>query len=452
MDVRFARNAFTLLAITGTGWPLVPGVGMGEHTKRTWVGRAFLASLLSSVAVIGAAGPAESASIVPTCDAFVLDAAGNPTDGDANTPGLQPAATGQTLPALTISDLGAGIGPVETGTAFDLTSPESTGPPLPTITKVKVGTVELDATVIEIKNIALTFATAGGATIGTPVLTGGNIVGATTTVNGTNIVLTLPGTQTGSSFPATGGSFFPAGSTFTTPAISIPVVAPGSPGTLTTSLTTLSLDTRVHLGDPNAPIDARLNCTAPANTLASIEVIAEQPVAAGAPDAKNDNQTTNKDTPVTIPVLTNDITDPGGRLIDNASLSITTAPAKGTAVANADGTVTYTPNPGATGTDSFRYQICSADDPELGDGPCDTAQVSVTVIDQAAAAAATTTTTVAATTTTTVAAAAAAAPTQLPRTGQASRLFATLGVVTVLLGSAALVVFQRRKTPRWLDD
>lgn len=48
----------------------------------------------------------------------------------------------------------------------------------------------------------------------------------------------------------------------------------------------------------------------------------------------------------------------------NAStLSIITAPKQGTAVKNADGTITYTANSGYVGADSLVYRVCSIDDP-----------------------------------------------------------------------------------------
>lgn len=88
-----------------------------------------------------------------------------------------------------------------------------------------------------------------------------------------------------------------------------------------------------------------------------------------APDARNDLPTTNEDTPVTINVLSNDVD------VDGNSLTVTslTQPAKGTAVLNANNTITYTPNLNTNGSDSFTYTISD------GNGGSDTATVSVTV-------------------------------------------------------------------------
>jgi hypothetical protein len=88
-----------------------------------------------------------------------------------------------------------------------------------------------------------------------------------------------------------------------------------------------------------------------------------------APVAVDDTATVVEDTATSIVVLAND-TDADG---DTLSVSSVTTPAHGTAVVNADQTVTYTPNTNYTGADSFSYTI---DD---GQGGSATANVSVTV-------------------------------------------------------------------------
>jgi hypothetical protein len=91
-----------------------------------------------------------------------------------------------------------------------------------------------------------------------------------------------------------------------------------------------------------------------------------------APTATDDTASTNADTPVVIPVLKND-SDPDGNnhlTID----SITRQPSSGTATINkSNGTITYSPNSGFTGTDTFEYSISD------GNGGTDTAKVTVTV-------------------------------------------------------------------------
>ncbi len=88
------------------------------------------------------------------------------------------------------------------------------------------------------------------------------------------------------------------------------------------------------------------------------------------PSAVPDSATTTNGTPVAIDVRAND-SDPD----DDASdllISIVSAPARGTAVVRADGTVGYTPVPGWTGADTFTYEV---DDSHGGTG---TATITVT--------------------------------------------------------------------------
>jgi len=73
------------------------------------------------------------------------------------------------------------------------------------------------------------------------------------------------------------------------------------------------------------------------------------------PFAQDDLGGTLQSTPVTINVIAND-TDSDGT-IDPATVTITGAAGYGTATANSNGTVIYTPNTGFTGTDSFRYTV-----------------------------------------------------------------------------------------------
>ncbi|MDZ7900148.1 MAG: Ig-like domain-containing protein [Arcicella sp.] len=90
------------------------------------------------------------------------------------------------------------------------------------------------------------------------------------------------------------------------------------------------------------------------------------------PIALNDNVTTPEGTPITIPVKAND-TDPDGNTLSNPTIIPGSGPTKGTVVVNPDGTVVYTPTPGATGTDSFKYKVCDNGIPSK----CDTATVTV---------------------------------------------------------------------------
>jgi len=70
-----------------------------------------------------------------------------------------------------------------------------------------------------------------------------------------------------------------------------------------------------------------------------------------APLAVDDQATTSEATPVIVDVLSNDSDGDG----DPLTVDSVTAPANGSAAVNADNTVTYTPNVGFVGSDTFTY-------------------------------------------------------------------------------------------------
>lgn len=85
------------------------------------------------------------------------------------------------------------------------------------------------------------------------------------------------------------------------------------------------------------------------------------------PDIEPDKTSTEEGKPVTIPVLDND------NFEGKPKITGTTPPANGTVTINPDGTITYTPNPGFTGTDTFTYTVTSG-------GVKETATVTVQVL------------------------------------------------------------------------
>ncbi|OQX12318.1 MAG: hypothetical protein BWK80_43850, partial [Desulfobacteraceae bacterium IS3] len=87
------------------------------------------------------------------------------------------------------------------------------------------------------------------------------------------------------------------------------------------------------------------------------------------PFAEDDVGITPYLTPITTPVLAND-NDPEGNPLTVSSI---TQPANGRAVLNDDGTVTYTPNIGFSGADTYTYKVCNPSD------RCDIASVTITV-------------------------------------------------------------------------
>uniref|UniRef100_UPI0030EC6619 Ig-like domain-containing protein n=1 Tax=Olleya marilimosa TaxID=272164 RepID=UPI0030EC6619 len=102
-----------------------------------------------------------------------------------------------------------------------------------------------------------------------------------------------------------------------------------------------------------------------------IEVLPESGPENEAPIANADTATTPEGTPVNIVVLANDF-DPDA---DPIIITNNTTPNNGTVTVNTDGTITYTPNNGFIGEDTFEYTICDNASPAL----CDTATVTVTV-------------------------------------------------------------------------
>lgn len=89
--------------------------------------------------------------------------------------------------------------------------------------------------------------------------------------------------------------------------------------------------------------------------------VSNQPVV-----ALNDTATTQTDAAVTVTVLAND-SDPDGTPV---SVLSATSGANGSTTVNADGTITYTPNAGYWGSDSFRYTVADS---------CGTASATVSI-------------------------------------------------------------------------
>ncbi len=124
-------------------------------------------------------------------------------------------------------------------------------------------------------------------------------------------------------------------------------------------------------GFMSPPVDTFTYTISDGEHSASAEVsvtVSERPNRA--PEAMDDSADTIESTPVTVAVLGND-SDPDGDPL--SVVSPTGQPTHGSAGVNADNTITYTPNDGYLGTDSFTYRV------EDGRGGQDTATVTVTV-------------------------------------------------------------------------
>jgi uncharacterized repeat protein (TIGR01451 family) len=157
-----------------------------------------------------------------------------------------------------------------------------------------------------------------------------------------------------------------------------------NPGSLTVGASS-AITLTVAVGGPAVPsVTNTASVGSPTHDPDSANNTSSDPTAINRPPvAVDDAAATSIGVPVTIDVKAND-SDPDG---DPLTVSLVAPPADGSAVVNPDGTITYTPGPGFTGTDTFLYQVC---DPS---NACSTAQVTVTIPTAAAfeGAAATTT-------------------------------------------------------------
>ncbi len=399
--------------------------------------RGALALVATTIAVGGLSlvnmPAAHAAALTPTCDAFGVDANGNPTQ--------PPLAQGNTLPPLDLPSLGSGVTHIPTGLTFPVNTPSGTPVALPDEATVKIAGNPVTVDVNEIKNIALHFKIEGAAAVSAATVSGGNVLGATAATSKTSLTLVLPGKQNGSTMPK-GNAFFPGGSSFTPPAIGLTVTAPNTPGTISTSLVGMDLMVQVVLGATK--INTFLDCTFPTNTLGSVSVV--QP---GAPVAVDDHAETAPGKAVVIDVLANDEPNDDGMPPDPSTLTIIANPKHGAADVTPDHTIEYTPANGFNGaSDTFQYQVCVANeaattsttiqiDEDIAAAAdstlkCDPANVAVTV----SAVQAQATTTIPAPTT---------IATELPRTGTSSTPVVMLGAGLCVVGLATFGATRRRR-------
>ncbi|RYZ99383.1 MAG: gliding motility-associated C-terminal domain-containing protein, partial [Sphingobacteriaceae bacterium] len=73
------------------------------------------------------------------------------------------------------------------------------------------------------------------------------------------------------------------------------------------------------------------------------------------PIAIDDNYQTNIDAPLNAVVVAND--NAGSSTFDLQTVEVVKQPEHGTVIVNENGTITYTPNPGYSGTDTFSYKL-----------------------------------------------------------------------------------------------
>lgn len=236
---------------------------LGMKRRRARLANALMAGGLIAVAA-GLASGADAVVVANTCDAFALDAAG--------VPGATPLAENVPLDA-NVPPLD-GPSQVFEGTLFDVTgTPVNTV--IPAQLDVMIGTLPVTVDVIETKNITLDIEITGAAGFGTPVFSGGNVLGATATIVSGNILrIVLPGSTTGSAFPVTGDAYFPGGSNFDSPEITLPITAGAAGTTILGSLVDFSIDART-LAFGSIITNSRQLCDPGPNNLGEVDVVAE---------------------------------------------------------------------------------------------------------------------------------------------------------------------------------
>jgi Ca-activated chloride channel family protein len=121
----------------------------------------------------------------------------------------------------------------------------------------------------------------------------------------------------------------------------------------------VTFDAKSSLAGNNLPVDdlanSKVGYTNPDGSAGSVPLPQAFINVEGPPVAVNDSANTLEDTPVTINVLAND-TDPNAG--DVLSVISVGTPMQGTAVINADNTITYSPSPDIfDASDSFTYMI-----------------------------------------------------------------------------------------------
>jgi uncharacterized repeat protein (TIGR01451 family) len=107
---------------------------------------------------------------------------------------------------------------------------------------------------------------------------------------------------------------------------------------------------------------------ATATVAITVDPVADPPV------ANPDSAGVAEDGSVTVDVASNDLDVDGD--LDPTAITILTPPGAGTATVNPDGTITYTPGPDFSGSDSLTYRVCDGTSPIP---LCDSALLTLTV-------------------------------------------------------------------------
>jgi LPXTG-motif cell wall-anchored protein len=387
---------------------------------------------------------------------------------------------------ITVSPVG-GPTEVNAGASFNAVAP-SVAVPIPALvdTGIKGNGIGIGGEgvvkVFAASNIVETIKVVGAASIGTPSISGGNVQGATVEKVGADKVrITMPGTKntnpdyfqdlTNPGDPKiTKGDEkqFDPGTSFTTPKLTIPVTAgaagqkvkfvmtgnpiPSSGGQVFPDYGDFRVDSWVDAFDSNQGIGVRAYCTPKNIVVGQVQVV--QPPPPGAPNAVADVAQTDQGKAVAVDVLGNDT--PGSidgteLAMDVDNLAVTKAPAHGTTSVTDDHQITYTPASDFVGTDEFTYKLCSIlpqvttttqavpkAKRQAAVQPCDTAIVTVTVLEAQVVVEAPTPTTAAPATT-------VAAAAELPRTGGSSTPLGLIGGTLIVAGLSVVGIARSRR-------
>ena len=189
-----------------------------------------------------------------------------------------------------------------------------------------------------------------------PVITPDDMVYTDTTTTTAGNILTNDRVGTQSATAGNGGN------------VSITVTIPATPKAPGATVPMLNPNTgvvTVPAGTPSGTytITYKICTTAtPTSCDTGVVTITVSGTVTEAPDTNDVTAYTRINTPVTVGVTSS----------TTVTVSIPSQPANGTAVSNGDGTITYTPNNGFKGTDSFEYSLCNA-------AGCRTATINVRV-------------------------------------------------------------------------
>ena len=98
------------------------------------------------------------------------------------------------------------------------------------------------------------------------------------------------------------------------------------------------------------------------------------PIPNAGPNAMDDTSSTDENSSVIVQILDNDSDSDG--VLDASSVIVISGPSNGMTTVNGDGSITYDPDNGYSGSDTFTYIVCDDGDPVI----CDTAIVVVQVV------------------------------------------------------------------------